>query len=671
MKMNINSRILLVGSILFSLTMAHGQGPNVVSKKQGFSMRLQMNNKGVFGKQGYLGSATGNNDSLGLEYPIGARVEHLYGGGLWIGGLLDTSRTGTGTPLRLTSVTYEGWSGPLNEFFPGNTPADTIWVASKRDSVTPPGWDNYWRGSVAYRPISDQDFYTTYTDTALGVVGHIPMKLKVIQRSYAWNDPYADAIIIFEYGIINMGQKLIDSAYVGYFFEADVGPINVPQYWTNNSTGYITNARTAYVHNPVDRGSTPAGAALLWPQDELRTLRYAFRWFPGPNTPSDDRAKYAMLSSGIIQPDEFPNRSDTRFLFAFGPFRLEPGTSTRPPDTLKIAVAVVSGFSSRVDHRLVLQRNAARALDIYLNQGIRLPATPPSPPLRVDVGFRRVTLDWKWRPGDDVLYGRDDPEKNWDSTNQVTRAYPDRINNPPPGQDGSRGGRNFSAYRVWRSENPDFPDASFTLLKQIDVPTDSFEVNNGQLPYAFDGLKPNTFTDSNLVRGKTYVYSVTSKSIPNLAYQTIPINDTDFVEVPVPVEPLESSLRTNAVRVDLPFAVSTELGKVTVVPNPYRTDKDYTLESGGFEGLSGNWDENRRLVKFINLPEVCTIRIFSLSGDLIQEIPHDGRDASGYSRGDRDVPLLSASNRALASGIYIFTVESSLGVQTGKFVIIR
>jgi len=165
---------------------------------------------------------------------------------------------------------------------------------------------------------------------------------------------------------------------------------------------------------------------------------------------------------------------------------------------------------------------------------------------------------------------------------------------------------------------------------------------------------------------------VTSLSIPNLAYQTISTGDTanPVITVEVPVEPLESAKRTNAFRVDLPFAVANELGKVSVVPNPYRTDRDYTVESGGYEGLSSEWNENKRAIKFINLPEKCTIRVFSLSGDLIRTIIHDGREAN-FSRGDAAMPLVSESNRALASGIYIFTVESEYGVQTGKFVIIR
>ena len=61
---------------------------------------------------------------------------------------------------------------------------------------------------------------------------------------------------------------------------------------------------------------------------------------------------------------------------------------------------------------------------------------------------------------------------------------------------------------------------------------------------------------------------------------------------------------------------------------------------------------------------------FSLAGDLVRTVQHDG-GTGVFPRGDVDVPLLSESNRAMASGVYLFTVESEFGVQTGKFVIIR
>ncbi len=648
---------------------------NVVSVNTGFSMKVQMNNQGVMGRQAYPnGNPTVASGLLGVEYPAGQPYEHLFGSGIWIGGKLDTARVGTSPQVRGVSFAYEGWVAPLNEFFPGGSPADTIW-RGRKGTAKPNGWDQYW-GTTQYKPIADDERYMKYNDYTRRITGHVPLNLEVYQRSYVFNDPYAEAIMLLEFTIFNRGTKNIDSTYVGFFFEADVGPNAVANYAQRNFTGYFQNSRTAYVHNPSDRGSTPIGCALLKTSSRsLDSLRYAFRWFPGPQTPVGDAAKYQMLSSNIINPDEFPQLSDSRFVFSFGPFTLRPFAQTR--DSLTIAVAVVSGYDPAGNHLRIMQRNASRALDIYLNQGIRLPPTPPSPPLRATVGFRKIHLNWRWTPQDSVgPTGRPNPETTWDSTNQVARRYPDRITNSPPGYDCSRGGRNFEAYKLWRSEfpvsasRPIPPDDSFTLIKQVDVPTDSFEYNTG-LEYEF--------IDSNLVRGKVYTYSVTSKSIPNLVEQQIVIGGV-VRTVEVPVDPLESGkfirdattgkIESNVISLSIPFSVSEKVGQVAVVPNPYRTDKNYTFESGGYEGLNTEWDENQRKVKFINLPVKCTIKIFSLAGDLVRTVDHDG-GAGGFPVGDREVPLVSESNRALASGIYIFTVESSLGLQTGKFVIIR
>lgn len=654
----------LLGVLLLNVSViewSYAQQANRRAIKQGYSMRLKLDNRGTFGFVAYPGSNVPR-DSLGLEFPIGRGIEHIYGGGVWVGAKIDTSAVPGRSPrIKVVSAGYEGWGaeGALYEMFPSSSVADSFWSGNKNRPVKPAGWDEYWGSALTFKPISDQDLYCMYTDYYQRPTRHVPIGIKVIQSSYAWEDPYAEAIIIMEYKIINTTNKSIDSAFVGFFMDADVGPYRQPVFEQRNFTGYYVNSRTAYIHNPIDRGSTPVGVSLLKTSKPLDSLRYTFQWYPGPQSPSPDAVRYDVLSTGGVKPDEYPSLSDTRFLFGFGPFDIKPGNDPRP-DTLKIAVAIISGKDLRE-----LQRNSSRALDVYLNQGIQLPATPPSPPLRVEVGFRSVKLDWKWKDGDFEKYGRKDPETNWDSTNQVARWDPQRISPPyPSGTDPARGGRNFEAFRLWRSENPDYPDESFTLLKQYDVIE-----NIDSARFEYDTGLQYTFTDSNLVRGKTYVYSVTSKSIPNIAYQQIQIGGRDTT-VRVPVEPLESSKRANAVRIDLPFAVTKEVNKVAVVPNPYRTDQEYKVENGGYEGLNSKWTENERRIKFINLPEKCTIRVFTLVGDLVKTIEHDG-GGGAFPRGDEDMLLLSESNRALASGLYIFTVESTLGVQTGKFVIIR
>ena len=128
----------------------------------------------------------------------------------------------------------------------------------------------------------------------------------------------------------------------------------------------------------------------------------------------------------------------------------------------------------------------------------------------------------------------------------------------------------------------------------------------------------------------------------------------------------ESYIGSSEKHVDLSFSVSAKVGEVLAVPNPYRVDQDYTFENGGWEGRARDWNENKRLLKFIHLPPKCTIRVFTLAGDLVATISHDDP-----VRGEEEWNLLSESNRALASGVYVFTVESDFGRQIGKFVLIR
>jgi hypothetical protein len=60
-------------------------------------------------------------------------------------------------------------------------------------------------------------------------------------------------------------------------------------------------------------------------------------------------------------------------------------------------------------------------------------------------------------------------------------------------------------------------------------------------------------------------------------------------------------------------------------------------------------------------------------GEDIKTIEHDDawRSMNGLPTGVEEFPLFSQSNRTLASGVYLYQVESEFGKQTGKFVLIR
>ncbi|HJW29730.1 MAG TPA: hypothetical protein VJ508_10890, partial [Saprospiraceae bacterium] len=352
-----------------------------------------------------------------------------------------------------------------------------------------------------------------------------------------------------------------------------------------------------------------------------------------------------LLGEGNIRRSASPAEAgDINFWFSVGPYTMAPG------DTIRLSYAFVCGYG--IDRGVnSIKENALRAHILHA-RNFHFPVSPPSPKLALEEGFRRITLRWSGHLDDT------NPLETWDDQNKYVETFPDthwRRRNPPPGHWG--GGRIFKGYRVYRSEDPAGHPSTFTLLRQYEVQDSSSE-----LVTPLDSV----FVDSNLVREKVYWYAVTSFGIND--YAVIKYQDFDGT-IRTDTHTVgfnESDLLENRVRVELPFTVSQKLGDVLVVPNPYRVDRDYTLEEGGWEGRSTHWTENQRLIRFIHLPHKCTIRIYSLAGDIISTLHHDDP-----VRGDEEWTLLSDSNRAIASGVYVFTVASDLGTQIGKFVVIR
>jgi len=118
--------------------------------------------------------------------------------------------------------------------------------------------------------------------------------------------------------------------------------------------------------------------------------------------------------------------------------------------------------------------------------------------------------------------------------------------------------------------------------------------------------------------------------------------------------------------------VISEKLNVIVYPNPYRIDGNYrSAEAGGFEGRGHNDlpDDRVRAIHFTNLPHKCTIRIFSIDGDLIREIYHDYAPDDPRSMHDY-WDVITRNTQAPVSGIYYYSVESEYGHQLGKIVLI-
>jgi hypothetical protein len=187
----------------------------------------------------------------------------------------------------------------------------------------------------------------------------------------------------------------------------------------------------------------------------------------------------------------------------------------------------------------------------------------------------------------------------------------------------------------------------WTLLAEYDLPDNEYGNNTG--------LKWE-YVDVGLLNNFEYYYSVTAFSKPDSA--------TDFPSQ-------ESSISANAVKVIPGTAPPKTVGKVAVVPNPYRGDVAYHEYNPQWEKPTGSrkfWMEQDRRIQFINLPAHCEIKIYTLAGDLVATLQHNDPQF-----GFEDWNLTSSVGQAVSSGIYLYTVEdlNTGEVQVGKFVIIK
>ncbi|MFQ5498463.1 MAG: hypothetical protein ACE5FH_02220 [Candidatus Zixiibacteriota bacterium] len=99
----------------------------------------------------------------------------------------------------------------------------------------------------------------------------------------------------------------------------------------------------------------------------------------------------------------------------------------------------------------------------------------------------------------------------------------------------------------------------------------------------------------------------------------------------------------------------SELKDVRVVPNPYVAQYSAMVETS----------EGQAVLEFQNLPTECTIRIYTLAGDLVQTLEHN--DGTGTARWN----LLTSNLQQVASGHYYFHIESQVGEHIGRFAVIK
>lgn len=111
--------------------------------------------------------------------------------------------------------------------------------------------------------------------------------------------------------------------------------------------------------------------------------------------------------------------------------------------------------------------------------------------------------------------------------------------------------------------------------------------------------------------------------------------------------------KTNLIEFTKKVGAVEKMGKIYAVPNPF-------ISKSGFAGDDGK-------IGFYGLPAICTIRIFTYAGQLVETIEHEAADS--YST---EWFQTTKNGQEIASGLYLYVVTTPEGdLSTGKFVVIK
>ena len=638
------------------------------------------------------------------EYPIGSGIEHLFVGGLWVGGFIEDNINGSNkigpfvSTAAVDASTISSNRGGGFEYT--NTAADQIIEKSSLlDS-------RYYNPSA----ISHQDFVMDFSDTNTHYLNgqiipeHVPLGLAVHQESYAWNFPFADFFVILNFTIKNVSNKYLDSVYVGLWTDAVVrntkltGRPSGTAFYSHGGDGFDDSLNMAYEFD-VDGdpgftdsyvgitylGSTPeidnffvTGQNDTLPATNFNTWTHSNTTDANFFAPQDDIERYHKMQGYFgstnrygdgIDPSLLKQASNRSITITRGYYK-----NMTPGDSLNVVYAIVcakkfgsdlasldtdeqkSNLYSNIDWALRAyfgnDRNRNGIIepieDIFGDGKIHryiLPAPPTSPVVKVIPESNEATIYWDKRAENSI--------------------------------DPISGLKDFAGYRVYRTqtgfditEKQDIIN-SLVLMTQVDsAGSTGFNTGFSSVELSEPVTFPNDTTKyyykvevPNLLNGWQYLFTVTAFDKGDLANN---------------LEPLESSLLANVKRI-LPGTLpdENENAEIGVYPNPY-------YGSALWDGSS----ERLRKIYFYNLPVECEIIIYTLAGDIVKKMEHSstqngsdirwfeqyaGDGKQQFAGGEHAWDLITDNDQAIATGLYLFTVKNNKtgNIKTGKFLVIK
>jgi len=637
-------------------------------------------------------------DQPSAEFPLGSGIEHLFDGGLYVGGFVR----GIGGPLVTTgAVDASSVSARGGGFEFTNAPGDLI---KERSSL----FDSRFFSPSA---ISHQDFIMDYVDTNTvfengePIIDHNSLGISIHQETYAWDFQFANFFVIFNYWIKNVSSNFIDSVFVGMWTDTVVrntritGRPSGSAFYNKGGNGYNDSIKLAYEFDAAgDLGFSDSYVGVVYCGSEPRLPDYLpvsfndsiptvnfvswqFRNTDDPNffAPQNDLDRFNKMRGLFggtnrwkhgINPEQIKGPSNRSILITNGSF-----SSIAPGDSINVVFAIVCAKKFGPDpanldteeQKTTLYTNADWALRAYHGEdrnrnGILdsgedldgdgkitryiLPAPPVTPNVKVIPKDRSV-------------------EVYWDKRSELS-------------VDPISGKKDFEGYRLYRTQAGfDLTQSqdifnSLVVLAEYDSAANGvgfdtgFEFAELTEPITFPGDSIQyyyKFELSNLLNGWQYLFSVTAFD------EGDPENN---------LESLESSPLANFDRIlpGTPASDDPDL-QIGVYPNPYYGN---AIWDGGSERL--------RKIYFFNLPSDCEITIYTLAGDIVKRIQHTDQSNSSeirwfetfasdgkqkFAGGEHAWDLLTDNEQAIATGMYLFTVKNNRSgdIKTGKFLVVK
>ncbi|MBC7188024.1 MAG: hypothetical protein H5U38_13400 [Calditrichaeota bacterium] len=486
-------------------------------------------------------------------------------------------------------------------------------------------------GSPGFNPNEAEEKITARWRTSDGI--------QVTRISRAWSYPaYADFIII-EYLFVNASGQVLSDVYFGfpYLLRPSYQDILVHGFWGDNlnvddeMVGYDAARRLLYAYDYYPTQDIKWDWGNYWEKrGELRTTGYAgfapLYWDP-PSNGADQPATvfYAQVINNA-------HRLTITSRTASDLYAILNGTdkSLQAPADEQLSPFMLQGFGP---------------YDMAVGDTVRIVMVEAVNGIGLDQAVKGLSAQSLLPVGLDSLKKTVDRAKQLFSRNYVLTAL------PPPAPEVTyyvlpstqeivltwspdleswvnplTGAAEMDIFRIYRSDRSYI--GPFTKVRDIRISRSTdrsrfFDAELGQWKYK----------DNTVQVGVGYYYAVTSVSTKG---QESGMTNRNTKALVTARQPAENALQ------------------VSVFPNPFRL----------VSGLPTSGEESS--IVFTNLPAKCTIRIYTVSGELVRTLEHDNPNS-----GEHVWDQLTDSRQKTAAGIYLYTVESAVGNAKGTLLLIK